>query len=313
LRGLVVTIVDEATTKFAGLASGDLDVAGIAPTMAALAARDRSMRVVDYPTLFTVGMVFNVHQPPFDDVRVRQAVDRSLDRVRIVRAALAGYATPASGPVPPESPLARVGRAQPDLRAADSLFDAAGWRRDEKGRRARNGRSLDFTLLTVGSGDNAIEQLLQADLAARGVRMEIRQVELGTFLTEARAREKRFDVLLTGIPGDVSLGYVSAMFDARQAGGVLDYSGFHTPTLDTLFARTRRASSFEELRDAWIATQGELARTVPVAWIYHSRGLQGVSARLRNVRMDLRGEMPTIAQWSVADAPLAAAGSSPAK
>src|SRR6185503_3840858 len=189
-----------------------------APTMAALAARDRSMRVIDYPTLFTVGMVFNVHQPPFDDVRVRQAVDRSLDRGRIVRAALAGYATPASGPVPPESPLARVGDARQDVRAADSLFDAAGWRRDEKGRRVRNGRPLVITLLTVGSGDNAIEQLLQADLAARGVRMEIRQVELGTFLTEARARQKRFDVLLTGIPGDVSLGYLSAMFDARQAG-----------------------------------------------------------------------------------------------
>ena len=30
---------------------------------------------------------------------------------------------------------------------------------------------------------------------------------------------------------------------------------------------------------------------MPVAWIYHSRGVQGLSARLRNVVMDLRGEM----------------------
>ena len=106
LRGVVVAVVDEPTTKFAGLASGDLDVAGIAPTMARLAARDPSLRVVDYPVLFTTGLVFNAHRAPFDDARVRRAVDLSLDRARIVRAALAGYGTPATGPVPPESPFA---------------------------------------------------------------------------------------------------------------------------------------------------------------------------------------------------------------
>jgi peptide/nickel transport system substrate-binding protein len=303
----VIAVVDEATTKFAGLASGDLDVAGIAPTMAALARRDPSMRIVDYPTLFTVGLVFNVHKSPFDDERVRHAIDRSIDRDRIVRAALAGYATPAAGPVPPASPLAREGDPRPDQKRADSLLDAAGWRRGADGWRARNGHPFDVALLTVGSGDNAIEQLLQADLSARGIHLEIRQVELGTFLTDARAREKRFDVLLTGIPGDVALGFLSAMFDGRQAGGALDYSGFHRPALDTLFVRTRQASSQEALRAAWIAVQDELAREQPVAWIYHSRGLQGISSRLRNVRMDLRGEMPTIAEWSVVGAPLATA------
>ena len=33
---------------------------------------------------------------------------------------------------------------------------------------------------------------------------------------------------------------------------------------------------------------------MPVAWIYHSRGFQGISARLKNVVMDLRGEMATL-------------------
>jgi peptide/nickel transport system substrate-binding protein len=36
---------------------------------------------------------------------------------------------------------------------------------------------------------------------------------------------------------------------------------------------------------------------MPVAWISHSRGLQGVSARLHNVVMDLRGEMATLSRW----------------
>jgi peptide/nickel transport system substrate-binding protein len=38
---------------------------------------------------------------------------------------------------------------------------------------------------------------------------------------------------------------------------------------------------------------------VPVAWIYHSRGIQGISSRLHDVRMDLRGELATVANWSI--------------
>lgn len=299
VRGFVIVVVDEATTKFAGLASGDLDVAGIAPTMASLVRRDAALRVLDYPVLFSVGLVFNTHRPPFDDPRVRHAVDLSLDRERIVRAALAGYGTPASGPVSPDNPLARRAPPVHDPHRADSLLDAAGWRRAPNGMRERGGRSFTVDLLTVGSGDNALEQLVQADLAERGIRLTIRQVELGSFLAEARAPEKRFDMLVAGIPGDLSLAYVGAMFDSRQAGGALDYANFHTPRLDSLFAGVRDARSADATRAAWLAVQEELAREVPVAWIYHSRGLQGLSARLRNVRMDLRGELTTVADWEV--------------
>jgi peptide/nickel transport system substrate-binding protein len=305
VRGLVIVVVDEPTTKFAGLASGDLDVAGIAPTMASLVRRDAALRVIDYPVLFSVGLVFNTHRPPFDDPRVRHAVDLSIDRGRIVRAALAGYGTPASGPVPPDNPLARDAEPAHDPRRADSLLDAAGWRRLPNGIRARDGRPFAVELLTVGSGDNALEQLLQADLAERGIRVSIRQVELGSFLAEARAPEKRFDMLVAGIPGDLSLAYVGAMFDSRQAGGALDYADYHTARLDSLFAAVREARSPEQVRAAWLTLQDELARELPVAWIYHSRGIQGLSARLQNVRMDLRGELATIARWQVVAPPAA--------
>ena len=306
IGALVVVVVDEATTKFAGLASGDLDVAGIAPSVAALARRDPTLRVLDYPTLFSVGLVLNTHREPFDDARVRRAVDLSIDRTRIVRAALAGFATPASGPVPPDSPFSLDTPPRFDTRLADSLLDAAGWRRSADGVRGRGERALAVELLTVGSGDNAIEQLVQADLAARGMRVAIRQVEMGRFLTFARAPEKRFDMLVTGIPGDLSLAYLVAMFDSRQAGGALDYAAFHTARLDSLFARASAARSREAARGAWISVQRELDTELPVVWIYHSRGLQGISARLRNVHMDLRGEMASIAQWEVAGPPLTA-------
>jgi len=300
LRRLVIAVVDEPTTKFAGLVSGDLDVAGIAPTTATLAERDPALRVVSYPTLFSYAVVFNAAKPPFDDVRVRRAVSLSLDRARIVRAALAGFATPASGPVSPSNPLAIESTPLMDAARADSLLDAAGWRRGAAGVRFRGGRALAFELLTVGSGDNAVEQLLQADLAARGMRAEIRQLELGAFLAAARARVRTFDALVIGVPGDLSLAYLAGMHDSRLAGGALDYGGFHTPRLDSLFAATRRATSPGELRAAWEAVQRQLDADVPEAWVYHARGVQGVSRRLEGVTMDLRGELVTLHDWRLA-------------
>lgn len=297
MRELVIAVVDEPTTKFAGLASGDLDFAGIAPTMAALAGRDPTIAVVDYPVLFSTALIYNVHRPPFDDVRVRQAIDLSIDRGRIVDAALAGYGTPAAGPVPPENPLALPGAPTRDPRLADSLLDAAGWRRGRDGWRVKN-RVLSAQLLTVGSGDNAVEQLIQADLAERGIRIEIRQMELAAFLSRARATPKEFDVLVTGIPGDLSLTHLRAMFESTQRGGSLDYADFHAPELDALFRAASDARTDAGLRAAWISAQRELMRLAPASWLYHSRGLQGVSARMRNVTMDLRGELVSVSRWS---------------
>lgn len=298
VQRLVIAVVDEPTTKFAGLVSGDLDVAGIAPTMASLVEEDPALRVVSYPVTFSTALVFNTSKPPFDDVRVRRAVDGLLNRQRILDVALAGFGTPALGPVPEAHPL-----HEPSVRAtaaaADSLLDAAGWAVGGDGRRARNGSPLAFTLLTIASGDNAIEQLIQADLRAHGIAMEIRFAELGAFLATARETPKRFDALFAGIPGDLALSHLTAMFDGRLAGGTLDYGGYHTPRLDSLFGRVHAATSEPELLSAWRGVQRELARELPVAWVYHARGVQGVARRLGGVRMDLRGELPTLTQWHI--------------
>ena len=302
LRRLVVAVVDEPTTKFAGLVAGDLDVAGIAPTMAPLVREDPTLAVVDYPVLFTTALVYNVARPPISELLVRRALARSIDRERIIAIAIAGYGTPALGPVPRGHPMTEEGDAGFDPAVADSLFDAAGWRRGTDGWRQRGGLPLRLTLLTVGSGDNAVEQLLQADLAARGVRLEIRQRELGAFLAEARSSDRQYDLLYTGIPGDISLSYLAAMFDSRLSGGALDYAGYHAPALDSLFDRARASRSDAEARGAWTAVQQHLDSAAPAAWVYHARGVQGVARRLRGVAMDLRGEMPTLSDWHVADA-----------
>lgn len=298
LRRLVVAVVDEPATKMAGLVSGDLDMAGIAPTMAGLVRRDPTLRLVEYPNVASVALIFNSRAPALGDRRVREAISSSIDRSRIVAAAVGGFATPANGPVPGASPFAvPVERPAYDTAGADSLLDAAGYRRGADGRRGR-GAPLTFELLTVGSGDNLAEQLIQADLASRGISVTIRQLELGAFLARARAVPHRYDMLLTSIPGDLALSHIVAMYDGSLRGGALDYADFHTPRLDSLFRGVRGATSAAALHAAWSDVQRELARETPAAWIYHSRGIQGVARRLGNVTMDLRGELPTVARWT---------------
>jgi peptide/nickel transport system substrate-binding protein len=298
LRRLVVAVVDEPATKMAGLVSGDLDMAGIAPTMATLVRRDPTLRLVEYPNVASVALIFNPRNPALGDRRVREAISSSLDRERIVTAAVGGFATPAHGPIPDASPFAVPAvHATYDSVRADSLLDAAGYHRRPDRRRGR-GAPLSLELLTVGSGDNVAEQLIQADLAARGITVTIRQLELGAFLARARAVPHRYDMLLTSIPGDLALSHIVAMYDGSLRGGALDYADFHTARLDSLFRGVRAASSSTALRAAWSDVQRELAREAPAAWIYHSRGIQGVARRLGNVTMDLRGELPTVARWT---------------
>jgi peptide/nickel transport system substrate-binding protein len=275
-------------------------MAGISPSMAALARQDLTLRVVSYPVLFGTALFFNTTRPPFDDARVRRAVARSIDRARIVDIALAGFGRPASSPVPPESPLAWTAPAQQNIAEADSLLDLAGWFRAAGGVRIKGTRTLDVELLSVGSGDNVVEQLVQADLIARGFVLRVRQTEMGSFLTTARAADKRFDVLLAGVPGNLSLSYVSAMFATSQRGGTLDYTGFHRPELDTLLARATTAPAGEPARAAWVRVQQALDTLAPATWIYHSRGVQGLTRRLRGVAMDLRGELVTVHDWTLA-------------
>jgi peptide/nickel transport system substrate-binding protein len=298
LSQLVVAVVDEPSTKFAGLVSGELDMAGVSPVMAHLVERDPSLELLRPPVLFSNVLTFNTTRAPFDDVRVRRAISMSLDRERIVRAAVAGFGIPAGSALPSGLPMSNDRKPIEDVAAADALLDAAGWPRGANGLRAKNGQALELELLTVSSGELAIEQLIQADLRARGITVDIRVAEMAAFLTQMRAPTKDYDMAVTGIPGDIAAGHLRAMFSSSQKGGALDYTGWHDAALDVALEQARVAEELGVMRAAWQRVDSILADATPVAWIYHSRGVQGKSRALQNVRMDVRGELVNVARWT---------------
>jgi peptide/nickel transport system substrate-binding protein len=300
IERLAIIVVDEPATKLAGLTSGELDFAGIAPAHADIVRQNPTLRVVDYPVLFSNAVFWNLRRAPFDDPRVRQAFDLAMDRKLIVEGFLHGFGTVAAGPVPPEHPWYEpVGPAVHDTMRSAQLLTEAGWIPGPDGVRQNKGRRLAFDLLTVGSGDNLLEQMLQAQLKAVGVEMRIRQLELSAFLAVIQGSTRDFDAALTGITGDLALGHVGALFDSRKA-GPLAYSGYRSAEFEAALDRARGATTEAALIRAWHEAQRIVARDRPVSWLYHSRGLQGVNRRVGNVTIDLRGELANVARWSLA-------------
>jgi peptide/nickel transport system substrate-binding protein len=256
---LIVVVVDEPMIKLSALVAGELDFAGVSPQHAAFVRRHAALAIRDYPLIFPYGLVFNTRRPPFDDPRARLAAELAIDRQEIVDGYLFGYAAVAHGPVPEGLP-----RFVP---AARRPFAPDSARRLVAGLVA----PPRFELLTVGSGEAALEQMIQARLAAVGFGVTIRQLELSAFLDRVYGQRHDFTAAVMGIPGDPGLGFLQPLGNL---------TGIAVPADP-------------------VAAQRLFAEHLPVVWLYHARGVQGVNQRVQGVRMDMRGELPTVAAWRV--------------
>jgi len=261
IERLVIAVVDEPMVKFSALVSGELDFAGISPQQVAFVRRHPSLAVREYPLIFPYGLIFNTRRPPFNDPRARLAAALAIDRQEIVDGYLFGFAAVADGPVPPGLPRFV---APPHIPLAP---DSARHLVAEVSKVA----PPSFDLITVGSGEAALEQMIQARLTAVGFKVTIHQLENSAFLERVYGPRHEFTAAVTGIPGDPGLGFL------RPLG---DVTGIPVP-------------------DDPIAAQRLFAEQLPIVWLYHGRGVQAMNSRVRGVRMDMRGELPTVAAWRI--------------
>jgi peptide/nickel transport system substrate-binding protein len=294
-------VVDEPMTKLAALTAGEIDFAGIQPAHAAFVARNPELVVREYPVLFPTGIVFNGRRPPFDRLEARQAVDRALDRRQLVDGFAWGFATPAEGPVPPELSWGNrvpvdgfrvvrdawcVRRAEPEgprfeVLASNSGFPppctprtahhASGTTQHASPTTLNASTDLHFELLTVGSGEAALEQMVQAQLGRHGITVTIRQLELSAFLSRVYGPAHDFDAALLGTPGDLGLGYL---------GPLAALSGLQPPTGGAALLRFYHDQ-------------------LPVSMLYHPHGVQGANRRVRGVVLSLAGELESVTRWEV--------------
>jgi peptide/nickel transport system substrate-binding protein len=259
IERLIVVVVDEPMIKLSALVAGELDFAGINPQHAAFVRRHTALAVRDYPLIYPFGLVFNTRRAPFDDPRARLAAALAIDRQEIVDGYLFGYAAVADGPVPSGLPrYVQAPRLPVDADSARRLIAALSDR-------------PRFELLTVGSGEAPLEQMIQARLNAVGFEVTIRQLENSAFQDRVNGSRHDFSAAVMGIPGDPGLGFLQRLGDL---------TGIPIPADP-------------------VAAQRVCAERLPVVWLYHARGVQGMNQRVQGVQMDVRGELPSVTAWHI--------------
>jgi dipeptide transport system substrate-binding protein len=198
---LIFSITPDASVRWAKLQKGECHVMPY-PNPADLDAirKDANVTVLEQPGLNVGYLAYNTTKKPFDDVRVRKAINMSIDKKAIVSAVYLSTGVPATNPIPPTqwsyNKSIKDDAFNPE--EAKKLLAAAGY---------PNGFSTDLWAMPVQRPYNPnakrIAELMQADLAKVGVKAEIKSFEWGEYRKRMQAGEHQMGMLgWTGDNGD---------------------------------------------------------------------------------------------------------------
>ncbi|MGC6744012.1 ABC transporter substrate-binding protein [Escherichia coli] len=90
--------------------------------------KQKNIELMASPSIMQRYISMNVTQKPFDNPKVREALNYAINRPALVKVAFAGYATPATGVVPPSIAYAQSYKPWPyDPVKARELLKEAGY------------------------------------------------------------------------------------------------------------------------------------------------------------------------------------------
>lgn len=280
---LVVSVLSDASARFLGLQSGQLDIAvDIQPESVRQIEGDERLRAVAAAPVATIFAYLNQAHAPLNDVRVRQALAHALPRRdAVVQAVLRGQGDPAAGIFPPavldcaaDQPYAD----EPEL--ARELLAAAGYRDgDGDGVVERDGRPLELVLLSYPQRPalTPTAEILQSALAAVGVKVEIRVVEQIDEALERNGWDAGMYFSNLASTGD-PYGSLSRFF---RTGGDANAGRYSSPAVDHDIDRLRTLTGREQRSDLACRVERELIRDVAVLPLAHPDYVYGVGRGVR--------------------------------
>ena len=198
---LVFSITPDAAVRWAKLQKGECHVMPY-PNPADLDAmrKDPKVTVLEQPGLNIGYLAYNTQKKPFDDVRVRKAVNMAINKKAIIDGVYLSTGIAAKNPIPPTmwSYNDAVKDDPYDPEAAKKLLAQAG---------LANGFATDLWAMPVQRPYNPnarrIAELMQADLAKVGIKAEIKSFEWGAYRKRMQAGEHQMGMLgWTGDNGD---------------------------------------------------------------------------------------------------------------
>jgi oligopeptide transport system substrate-binding protein len=195
------------------------------------------------PTMSTFYLGFNVNQPPFDDVKVRQAFNYALDKQRLMDVIYKKTVPAATGIVPSTMPDYH----NEDLEVLPYDPDKAL----ELIAESKYGDVADLPEITIyvtgagGAPSRLIEAIVGMYKENLGVDIAIQQTEWATFLSDISREENPYQIY--------SLGWIADYPDPENFLDVLFHSeksenhmGYSNPEVDELLEKARTEQDLEE-------------------------------------------------------------------
>jgi len=198
---LIFSITPDASVRWAKVQKAECHVMPY-PNPADLDSirKDANVQVLEQAGLNVGYLAYNTTKKPFDDLRVRKAINMAIDKNAIISAVYLSTGVAAINPIPPSMWSYNKAIKDDPFNPAEAkkMLAAAGY---------PNGFSTDLWAMPVHRPYNPnarrIAELMQADLAKIGVTAEIKSFEWGEYRKRMQAGEHQMGMLgWTGDNGD---------------------------------------------------------------------------------------------------------------
>ena len=261
LDGLKFNIVPDAATRQIGIANGTYQfMPNIDPSLAVSLRSNANVKLYETQDLAYSLVGLNVTRKPFDNPKVREALNYAIDRNQLVQAVYFGAGVP-GGPLGPglkswASPVDACPCYKTDAARAKQLLAQAGY---------PNG--VDFGMIVIGSIKTVVDaaQVVQAQLAKAGFRVKLEVLEQGKFIQEWR--NSNFDSFASQNGGNADPdGY---FFRTFSTGGSTNVFKFSDAKIDGLLNQGRTATNVDQRRRIYTQVQVNLACQGPISHLVY--------------------------------------------
>ena len=251
------------------------------PEMVPALEAEPNLQVFQTDTVAYTYMGFQLTEPLFQEVELRQAFSYAVDMESIVDNILLGYGQEAIGPFPESmwahNPDVRRFPYDPD-KAREMLADL-GWELNDDGILERDGELLSFTLET-NQGNELREQMvviIQEQLSQIGVDVSVSLSEWPSFVDRLLAAN--YEAVVVGWTGTADPdGYGYTVWHSSQFPG-RNTSQYANERVDYLLEQARREMDLEARKEYYFEFQEILAEEQPYLFGYFADQINVVENR----------------------------------
>jgi peptide/nickel transport system substrate-binding protein len=285
---VVFRAVPDALTRAAALPIGEVDIIQAMPLdLIQILEEKPNVQVKTAPGTQPKWMEMNVNQAPFDDVRVRQALNYAVDKQRIIDEVYDGRAVALPGPLSPFNSFVDQELepyAYDPARALDLLADAGWADSDGDGMLDRDGELLTFAMDTLQEWLPLAEAVAD-QLGEIGVRANVRTWEPGSIKPRLLAGERLAYLDDWGDSAFDPVGHFEAKwhgFVEGQPYGRGNYSGYNNERVNELIQMGERTGDPAERQEIYAEAQRIIYGEAPALFLILPEEIEAASARVQN-------------------------------